>query len=190
MNENKTEPMHGEKCCGIRLFEYLPAADGGGTDAGKACCLIKRFWLEHNGETQTDAEARADLCAWTAEGHRFFFILPKDGAELSPVGFAHLGSRGAAADWLEDLFIRPEFQGRGIGSEAIKLLESTVKQYSESMYIEAAARNERAIRLYRRLGYDCLNTVTIRKDFEPEKFETLHKETLLGETFDVRRYKR
>ena len=46
------------------------------------------------------------------------------------------------------------------------------------------------IRLYRRLGYDCLNTVTIRKDFEPEKFETLHKETLLGETFDVRRYKR
>ena len=25
---------------------------------------------------------------------------------------------------------------------------------------------------------------------EPEKFETLHKETLLGETFDVRRYKR
>lgn len=95
-----------------------------------------------------------------------------------------------AADWLEDLFILPEFQGRGIGSEAIKLLESTVKQYSESMYIEAAARNERAIRLYRRLGYDCLNTVTIRKDFEPEKFETLHKETLLGETFDVRRYKR
>ena len=160
LNEKETEPMHGEKCCGIRLFEYLPAADGGdGTDAGKACCLIKRFWLEHNGETQTDAEARADLCAWTA-------------------------------DWLEDLFILPEFQGRGIGSEAIKLLESTVKQYSESMYIEAAARNERAIRLYRKLGYDCLNTVTIRKDFEPEKFETLHKETLLGETFDVRRYKR
>lgn len=191
LNEKETEPMHGEKCCGIRLFEYLPAADGGdGTDAGKACCLIKRFWLEHNGETQTDAEARADLCAWTAEGHRFFFILPKDGAELSPVGFAHLGSRGAAADWLEDLFILPEFQGRGIGSEAIKLLESTVKQYSESMYIEAAARNERAIRLYRRLGYDCLNTITIRKDFEPEKFETLHKETLLGETFGVRRYKR
>ena len=139
---------------------------------------------------RTAAERMADLCAWTAEGHRFFFILPKDGAELNPVGFAHLGSRGAAADWLEDLFILPEFQGRGIGSEAIKLLESTVKQYSESMYIEAAARNERAIRLYRRLGYDCLNTVTIRKDFEPEKFETLHKETLLGETFDVRRYKR
>ena len=114
LNEKKTEPMHGEKCCGIRLFEYLPAADGGdGTDAGKACCLIKRFWLEHNGETQTDAEARADLCAWTAEGHRFFFILPKDGAELSPVGFAHLGSRGAAADWLEDLFILPEFQEIG-----------------------------------------------------------------------------
>lgn len=59
-------------------FEYLPAAEGGdGTDAGKACCLIKRFWLEHNGETQTDAEARADLCAWTAEGHRFFLSCRK-----------------------------------------------------------------------------------------------------------------
>lgn len=128
-----------KNAAGSGFLSICPLRTAGGTDAGKACCLIKRFWLEHNGETQTDAEARADLCAWTAEGHRFFFILPKDGAELNPVGFAHLGSRGAAADWLEDLFILPEFQGRGIGSEAIKLLESTVKQYSESMYIEAAA---------------------------------------------------
>ncbi len=30
---------------------------------------------------------------------------------------------------------------------------------------EAAARNARAIRLYRRLGYGCLNTITLRKDF-------------------------
>lgn len=42
LNEKKTEPMHGEKCCGIRLFEYLPAADGGdGTDARQSLLLNK-----------------------------------------------------------------------------------------------------------------------------------------------------
>ena len=79
------------------------------------------------------------------------------------VGFAHLGSRGGKMDWLEDLFILPEWQGHGFGSEAIHQLEEIVKQYSVSLYIEAAARNEAAIRLYRKLGYDCLNTVTFAK---------------------------
>ncbi len=154
-------------------------------EEAKAAALIQGFWKEHNHYNQTPEEAVADLKCWTAEGHRFYFIR-KDG---QTVGFVHLGSRGAEIDWLEDLFVKPEFQGQGVGSAAVKLVEQEVCKYSESLYIEAAARNESAIRLYRRLGYDCLNTVTVRKDFHPDEFEAVRKENIYGAEFEIRRKK-
>jgi hypothetical protein len=51
--------------------------------------------------------------------------------------------------------------------------------------VEAAARNEAAIRLYRKLGFDCLNTVTLRKDFESFS-ETKGKEKLFGLDFEIK----
>lgn len=41
---------------------------------------------------------------------------------------------------------------------------------SEAEAIEAAARNEAAIRLYRKMGYNYLNTITLRKDFPGYEF--------------------
>lgn len=157
-------------------------------EAGKekeAVRLIQGFWMAHNRYRQTEEEAKADLRAWTGRGHKLYFVTLEDAA----VGLLHLGSRGGEPDWLEDLFILPEYQGQGIGSQAVRLAESMVRQYSQSMYIEAAARNERAIRLYRRLGYDCLNTVTIRKDFPGYEYEVVREEQVCGERFEIRRDK-
>lgn len=150
-----------------------------------ASALIQGFWKAHNDCDQSKAEAMEDLSAWTADGHRLYLIV-LDGA---PVGFVHLGSRGAGIDWLEDLFVLPQHQRKGVGSAAVALAEGIVKQYSESLYIEAAARNAAAIHLYRRLGYDCLNTITVRKDFAPDKYELISRETLLGQDFEVRKSK-
>lgn len=150
-----------------------------------AAGLIIKFWQEHNHFTPSFEDACADLKEWTREGHSLYFI-SLDGRYI---GFVHLGSRGCRADWLEDIFVLPEFQGRGIGSRAIELAEEIVKEYSDSLYIEAAARNMKAIRLYRRIGYDCLNTVTLRKDFHPEKCETISRETIMGLDFEVKRYR-
>lgn len=144
--------------------------------------LIQGFWWSHNHYRQPEEDAKADLSAWTAEGHRLYFIR----ADGQPVGLLHLGSRGVECDWLEDLFVLPEYQNRGIGSQAVHLAEALVRQYSSSMYIEAAARNARAIALYRRLGYDCLNTVTVRKDFPGHEYNVLGQETVRGQAFEAR----
>lgn len=152
-------------------------------EAEQMKALIKGFWLCHSGESQTDQEAEQDLSAWTAQGHRLYFILSEEEA----VGFVHLGSRGESIDWLEDIFVKPEFQNRGIGTKAIALAEEIVRKYSVSMYIEAAARNERAIRLYRRLGYDCLNTISVRKDFNSTGLVPVRNEYLYGEVFQIRK---
>ncbi|MDD4000516.1 MAG: GNAT family N-acetyltransferase, partial [Bacilli bacterium] len=120
-------------------------------EEAEALELIKGFWFAHNQISQTDAEALEDLEKWTSPQHNFYFI-----AYLGKkVGFIHLGSRGCNIDWLEDIFVKTEFQRKGIGTKAIALLEEIVREYSLSLYIEAAARNEAAIALYRKLGYDC-----------------------------------
>lgn len=148
-----------------------------------ACSLIQKFWEEHNQSLQTPEETHDNLKAWTGEGHRLYLIRKDDNF----VGFAHLASRGCKIDWLEDIFVLPEFQRRGIGSHAIRLIENIVMEYSDSLYIEAAARNDRAIRLYQKIGYNCLNTITIRKDFHPERCETVGRENILNLNFEIRR---
>ena len=147
--------------------------------------LIKGFWKAHNNEDQTDAEALKDLEAWTAEGHRFYFI--RLAQEF--VGFLHLGNRGGKPDWIEDVFVLPAYQNRGIGTSAIREAIQEIRSYSESVYIEAAARNKGAIRLYRKLGFDCLNTVTLRHDFQAPNFEVLRTETIYDREFEIRRKK-
>ena len=146
--------------------------------------LIKGFWKAHNDYTPTDEEALQDCMAWTGENHVVYFIR-KEGVTI---GFVHLAARGCEIDWLEDLFILPEYQGRGYGSEAIDLAENIVREYSDSLYMEVAARNDRALRLYYRKGYNILNTITVRKDFAPEKYRTTGHEKVFGHDFAVKSY--
>ena len=147
--------------------------------------LIQGFWLSHSDEVQTDDEALADLTQWSSEGNALYFIVAFD----EVVGFLHLGSRGGAIDWLEHLYVKPEHRNKGLGSKAIACAEEIVREYSESLYIEAAARNEQAIRLYRSLGYNCLNSISIRKDFHPERFKGVRTESLYNEPFEIRKIK-
>lgn len=150
-----------------------------------AISLIKKFWKEHNDYEMSTEEAQEDLTEWTKEGHKLYLIK----CEEAVIGFVHLGSRGGAIDWLEDLYVMSEYQNKGIGTCAVRLAEEIVKEYSESLYIEAAARNEKAIRLYAKLGYSCLNTITVRKDFEPENFEVMKTEKIHNQEFEIKRYK-
>ena len=160
----------------IRLEEYAGEQE-------RILTLIRGFWKAHSNFEQSVEEAKEDLRAWTAPGHMIYFIL----SDESCVGFAHLGSRGGGMDWLEELFVLPEYQGRGIGSEAIRLIEEKVRRYSVSLYIEAAARNEAAIRLYHRLGYNCLNTITVRKDFPEYEYDVVRSESIYGAGFEIRK---
>ncbi len=144
--------------------------------------LIVKFWQSHNQYTPSYEEALADLTEWTKPGHRLYMILHQE----EYVGFVHLGSRGCEIDWLEDIFVLPEFQGQGIGTSAIMQIENIVKEYSESLYIEVAARNTGAIRLYQKIGYNCLNTITIRKDFHPDKHQTISTETIMNMNFEIK----
>lgn len=166
----------------MKMHVYLAIYQG---EKDAAVDLIRQFWKAHNNYNQSKEEALADLEQWTDSGHEFFFIHRDD----ETVGFIHLGSRGNKPDWLEDVFVVPRYQNQGIGTSAIKIMEEEVKKYSDSLYIEAAARNQGAIRLYQKLGYNCLNTITIRKDFNEEKFDIVRKVNIYDADFEIRKLK-
>ena len=75
----------------------------------------------------------------------------------------------------------------GITAHKLYIAEEIVQSYSDFLHIEAVARNEGAIRLYRRLGYDCLNSIIIRKDFRDNGFKCARTETLYGLPFEIRK---
>ncbi|RXK17487.1 GNAT family N-acetyltransferase [Macrococcus sp. DPC7161] len=158
------------------------------SETEKQCAyhLIQLFWKEHNNYIQNMEDAIEHYNQWTSVGHLFYLIE----YENKNIGFVHLGSRGGQIDWLEDIFIIPEMQGKGIGRKVIFMIEEIVKKYSESLYLEVAARNLAALKLYYELGFNCLNTLTIRKDFQDQKFDVINNENINGYTFEVKKYKK
>ena len=47
-----------------------------------------------------------------------------------------LGSRGNEIDWLEHIFVIPQYQGNGIGTCAIRLVENIIREYSKGLYLK------------------------------------------------------
>lgn len=138
---------------------------------------IAAFWTTHY-LTVTPEQAAEDLRAWTAEGHELYVILAGD----ESAGFLHMGSRGGECDWLEDVFVREELRGRGIGSRAIELAWEMLREKGlETMYLEVVPANEAAVRLYHKLGFTNLNTLTLNRSVKEKR--QLGTETIGGLKF-------
>lgn len=43
------------------------------------------------------------------------------------------------------------------------------------------------MKLFRELGFDCLNSVTIRKDFQKGNFEVIEKQNILDFQFEIKK---
>lgn len=69
---------------------------------------------------------------------------------------------GGDVVWLDEIYIRPEFQGRGLGNEFFDFLE---KEFASAarFRLEVEADNEGAVRLYKRRGFRPLEYVQFIK---------------------------
>ena len=81
------------------------------------------------------------------------YILEQDS---DPAGYALLSKSfspevGGKIIWLEEIFIYERFRGHGLGSQFFKFLEE--KGDVARFRLEVEPDNERAKRLYRRMGY-------------------------------------
>lgn len=69
---------------------------------------------------------------------------------------------GGMVVWIEELYITPPFQGKGLGSAFFAWLEQNVP--AVRYRLEAESDNVRAMALYKRLGYEVLPYVQMIKD--------------------------
>lgn len=60
---------------------------------------------------------------------------------------------GGIVVWVEELYIRPSYQGKGLGSFFLRWLETKLQGKAAAIRLETEPENTRARVLYERLGY-------------------------------------
>lgn len=95
-------------------------------------------------------------------------IIESDGevAGYGLLAFTYSNEVGGLVVWCEELFIREDFRGNGLGSTFLKWLIETYRQTAKRFRLEVTASNEGAIKLYRRLGFENLDYKQMTIDLE------------------------
>lgn len=76
-----------------------------------------------------------------------------------PAGYALLSKSfspevGGPSIWFEEIYVRPAYQGKGLGKEVFAYVKENIK--AARYRLEVEEDNQRAISLYERLGYKVL----------------------------------
>ena len=91
------------------------------------------------------------------------YVFEGDGGIL---GYAMLAKSfstefGKPCIWIEDIYVKEEYRGLGIGSRFFDFIE---EKYPHSLFrLEVEAENERALSVYRKCGYDLLPYMEMKK---------------------------
>lgn len=72
---------------------------------------------------------------------------------------------GGMVIWIEEIYIKEEFRGKGLGSEFFAYLEENKSDNVARLRLEVEPDNDGAIALYKRMGYEPLEYSQMIKDF-------------------------
>lgn len=124
--------------------------------------------------------AEETLNEWLKPDHEMYIIEYKE----KTAGFLHIAYKGSNVAWIEDIFVDENFRNKGIATRAIKIAEEIIKSNPgyTAICFDVVPRNEAALRLYYKLGYDNLSMITVRKELYENKRDK--KESLLGFEFN------
>ncbi len=104
------------------------------------------------------SDYRRDIESFLGKGDKFFIAL----VDNSPAGFVRISEREGAY-WIEEIFVRPEFRGRGIGKELVKAAEQYIGARDNAAYIMVLPQDLNAIKFWLHMGYRLLNTIELVK---------------------------
>ena len=111
---------------------------------------------------QTDEQSQETLRYWIEEGLVYNIFLDNE-----PVGFFYIKFGGQDVAWLQDLFIIEQYRNKGIGKYAMqKLDELMMEKKVVAFFVDVIPRNTGAIKLYRDFGFDHLNLIQLRKNYD------------------------
>lgn len=69
---------------------------------------------------------------------------------------------GKPCVWIEDIYLKPEYCGKGAGSRFLSFIEQ--KYPNALLRLEVEAENERAVHVYKKSGFDVLPYLEMKKN--------------------------
>ena len=71
---------------------------------------------------------------------------------------------GGICVWIEDLYIQPQFRGKGFGSSFLRFVEEQYRHEAVRLRLEAEPENERAMGVYGKAGFEILDYTQLVKE--------------------------
>ncbi|WP_373598726.1 GNAT family N-acetyltransferase [Paraclostridium bifermentans] len=134
----------------------------------------KEYW-------QTDEQSVETLNEWKKQGSVYNIF-----SDDKPVGFFYIRLGGQNVAWLEDLFILEEYRSNGIGKLAMQKLDKLmIDRGVVSTFVDVIPRNTSAMKLYKECGFDHLNIIQLRKNYD-ERLNKKDDVEILG--FNFKKY--
>lgn len=94
------------------------------------------------------------------------YVFEEDGeaAGYSMLAKSYSTEYGGICIWIEDVYIKPQFRGLGIGTRFFSFIESEYSDKAVRFRLEVAQDNLKAIEMYKRCGFDRLFYIEMAKE--------------------------
>ncbi len=89
----------------------------------------------------------ADIFVLESEGERAGYAL---------TAYTYSNEAGGKVVWIDELYVSPKFQGKGLGREFIRYIKSLFGEFAR-IRLEVEESNDGATRLYKREGFSQFN---------------------------------
>ena len=96
------------------------------------------------------------------------YVLEENGtvAGYSMLARSYSTEYGGLCVWIEDIYIKPEYQGHGMGAQFFEYIHDLYKDKAVRFRLEAEEDNVNAVRLYKRCGYSELPYMQLTRELE------------------------
>lgn len=105
------------------------------------------------------------------------------------IGFSRISERDGSY-WIEEIYVRPNYRGKGYGRKLVEFLESVIKSRDISVYIMVLPQDREAFKFWIKMGYTMLNSIELAKDLKPTiRSGNTRIIEILGAPLDISRWK-